>query len=264
MLANPQGAARPPGSSRPGLRSEPTGSDPVSGAYLLGAGFFVALWALAYALVPRSRPVLLACALACAPAGPLAEYWHLQDYWHPQRLFTVRLGLWAFGVEDVLFAAAFGGLSAAIFDLLVRRRGEPELPAVSGRGALTLLGVVLGVVGAMGLLARLLGLNSLDAIVAVFAIGAAGMLWPRPRWRAPAVLAGLASGLLMWLFYWGFFARLFPGVLEAWWEPAVLSGTRLAGVPIEEVVWGAAAGFFIGPVARYCLERGPGEAAPLR
>jgi hypothetical protein len=231
----------------------------MGGAYLVGAGFFVALWALAYALVPRSRPVLLATALACAPAGPLAEYWHLQDYWHPQRLFDVRLGLWTFGVEDVLFAAAFGGLCAGAFDLLARQRGEPGLGRASGRAVLALLGGVLGVIGAMGLLARLLGLHSLDAIVAVFALGAAGTLWWRQRWLAPALLTGLASGGLMWAFYWGFFARLFPGVLEAWWEPAVLSGTRLAGVPMEEVVWGAAAGIFIGPLARSCLEQWPGQ-----
>jgi hypothetical protein len=77
-----------------------------------------------YLLAARSRPVTLSGAIACAPAGPLSELWHLRDYWHPERLIDLRLGPWVFGVEDLLFAAAFGGLCAGIFDILARRAGE--------------------------------------------------------------------------------------------------------------------------------------------
>jgi hypothetical protein len=124
------------------------------------------------------------------------------------------------------------------------------------------MGAVTLVVGMMGLIASGLGVKSLHAIVVLSLLGAAVLLYLRPVWARPALLTGLATGLVMWLFHWGFFTRLYPGVLEACWDPAALSSVELAGVPVEEVVWGATAGLFLGPLARYCLAPGKRRLVP--
>jgi hypothetical protein len=41
-------------------------------------------------------------------------------------------------------------------------------------------------------------------------------------------------------------------MIDAFWMPEGNLGVRLAGVPLEEVVWGFAAALFSGPVFRAC------------
>ncbi len=221
---------------------------------------FLGVWSVFFVLVPLSRKPIVWSGLAWGPAGPLSEYWYHKDYWRPTYLVEIRLGDWLFGIEDYLFAFAFGGLCAGVFDLLVRYAGAK--PTACSKASRYVTCLLLGVtcMALMGFLTTVMPLNSLYANILVFLIGAGCLLVRKRQWVPWALLTAviLASG--MWFVYWGGYFRLFPGLVEQWWYRDALSGLAVGGVPLEEVVWAWAAALFIGPAVRYCLEGPVGQS----
>ncbi|UCD32862.1 MAG: hypothetical protein JSV38_02995, partial [Desulfobacterales bacterium] len=181
--------------------------------------------------VPKSRKAILGSSIAWGHVGPLIEYWHLKDYWNPDYMLRFEIGKWVFGIEDYLFAFVYGGLSAGIFDILIRRLGEKELAEFYLWGYIKLLFTGIVCLFVTGTLIILFHINSLHAIVITFLFGATVSIILQPKWTLPAIQVGIIAGLLMWISYWGFFLRLFPHIIEKWWFRDALSGVSFGGVP---------------------------------
>jgi len=224
--------------------------------YAIGVLFFLVIWLGIYIFVPKSRKAILWSSIAWGHVGPISEYWHLKDYWDPAYMLRFEIGNWVFGTEDYFFAFAYGGLSAGIFDILIRKLGEKELAIFYLWGYIKLLLAGLCCLFVMGALIILLHINSLHAIAVTFFFGATVLIVLQPKWTLPAIQAGIIAGLFMWISYWGFFLKLFPNIIEKWWFQDALSGISFGGVPIEEVIWASATAFFVGPISRYCTQKG--------
>ena len=221
--------------------------------YLLGAFYFSVIWMVLFGLFPKERKVIFWSSVACGPAGPISEYWHRADYWRPELLLAVHIGNWTFGLEDFLFAFAFGGICTGIFDLLMRRIWQAEEIRFNLEGFIKLLAIVLFSLMLMGVLSWIFHLNSLPAISLSFILLAGFIFYRRPILLLPGLVAALLMMFFMWFFYWAFFLRLYPDIIGRWWISNALSGITLAKVPIEELIWAASAGLFIGPAARSSL-----------
>jgi hypothetical protein len=221
--------------------------------YLIGALFFIVIWMAFFGLFPKGRTVIFWSSLAWGPAGPISEYWHRADYWRPELIFAVHIGNWTFGLEDFLFAFAFGGICTGIFDLLRRRIWQAEDIRFNLKGFIKLLSIVLFSLMLMGVLSWIFHLNSLPAISISFILLAGSIFYRGSRLLLPGLVTALLMMFFMWLFYWAFFLRLYPDIIGRWWISNALSGITLAKVPIEELIWAASAGLFIGPAARYSL-----------
>jgi hypothetical protein len=223
--------------------------------YAIGVFFFLVIWLGMYILVPKSRKAILWSSITWGHAGPISEYWHLKDYWNPIYMLRIEIGEWGFGIEDYFFAFAYAGLSAGIFDILIRKLGERELARVYPWDFIHLLLIGVCCLLAMGVLIMLFRMNSLHAIIIVFLFGAAMLVVVQPKWTLPAILTGAVAGLFMWIFYWGFFLRFFPHIFQEWWFQDALSGHSFGGVPIEEIIWASSTALFIGPAYRYCTRK---------
>ena len=221
--------------------------------YLLGALFFIVIWLAFFGLFPKERKVIFWSSIAWGPAGPISEYWHRADYWRPDLIFAVHLGNWTFGLEDYLFAFAFGGICTGIFELIIRIIWQPEDLRFNLNSFIKLLSMVLFSLMLMGLLSWVFHLNSLPAISISFILLAGYIFYRRSILLLPGLITALLMMFFMWLFYWTFFLRLYPDIIERWWISNALSGLALASVPIEELFWAASAGLFIGPAVRYSL-----------
>jgi hypothetical protein len=221
--------------------------------YLLGALYFSVIWMVLFGLFPKERKVIFWSSLACGPAGPISEYWHRADYWRPDLILAIHIGNWTFGLEDYLFAFAFGGICTGIFELLIRRIWQAEDIRFNLKGFIKFLSIVLFSLMLMGALSWLFHLNSLPAISISFIFIAGAIFYRRSSLLFPGLITALLMMFLMWLFYWGFFLRLYPDVISRWWLSIALSGITLAKVPIEELIWAGSAGLFIGPAGRYSL-----------
>lgn len=219
--------------------------------FAIGVLFFVIVWTLMLLLAPKSRKPMLWASLGCGTAGPISEYWHRRDYWHPTYLYQIEIGDWVFGIEDYVFAFVFGGICAGTFDLILRQHGSEPLAEINtwaGYYRLTIFGLLS--LMALAALIDLAGINSLYAISLAFLISTIWALIKRPQWIGATLLSSSMIALLMWLFYWGFFLRLFPDLISEWWQPEALSGISVAGVPVEEILWAWAGALFGGPVLR--------------
>ena len=219
--------------------------------FVIGVSFFVVVWALMLVLVPQSRKPVMWASLGCGAAGPISEYWHRRDYWHPTYLYKIEIGNWVFDIEDYVFAFVFGGICAGTFDIIYRRtHSEPamQIDTWGGYYRLTNLGVVC--VATLFFLIDGLGINSLYAISLVFLVCTVVILYRRPEWILSTLMTAVVMAILMWVFYWGFYLRLFPGLIAEWWRPDALSGIAFLGVPVEEIIWAGAGALFGGPVLR--------------
>jgi hypothetical protein len=222
-------------------------------AYLLGVFYFSAAWIVLIGLFTKERKVIFWSSVACGFAGPISEYWHRADYWRPDLILAIHIGGWTFGFEDYFFAFAFGGLCAGIFELLIKKFWQAEEISFDLKGFIKLSGMVLFSLILMGVLSWVFHLNSLYGISISFILITGYILYRRPEFLFPALITGLLMMGFMWLFYWGFFLRLYPDLIGRWWLNNALSGITLARVPIEEPLWAGAAALFIGPAVRYSL-----------
>ncbi len=205
-----------------------------------------------FGLFREARNVILWSSLACGPAGPISEYWHKVDYWHPDLIIAIHIGSWTFGLEDYLFAFAFGGICTGIFELVIRRICKAGDIKYSLKSFITFLGVMLSSLMLMGVFSLLFHLNSLLGISISFILITGFIFYRRSTFLFPGLITAFLMLCLMWLFYWGFFLSLYPDIIGKWWFGNALSGITIAKVPIEELIWAGSAGLFIGPAVRYC------------
>ena len=224
-------------------------------AYLVGSLFWLAVWLVMYLMLPRHRPALFWTGLLLAPAGPIGEYWCLQDYWHPVYIVEVSIGGWRFGPEDYLLTFALAGVCAGVFEAIAEKKGLPGLPRIT-------FGATVRVTawGALGLLLMMvagsvLNLHSMRSLLLAAAAASLLMLVGRPRVLRLALPLAVVFGLLYWVLYWLLFARLFPGVFEALWKLEQTWGVVWLGVPIEEVMWAGVTMLFAGTVLRASIPK---------
>ena len=221
--------------------------------YLLGAFYFSVIWMVLVGLFPKERNVIFWSSLACSPAGPISEYWHRADYWRPDLISAIHIGNWTFGLEDFLFAFAFGGICTGIFELIMRRVWQAEDIRFKLKGFMKFLSIMLFSLMLMGALSWLFHLNSLLAISIAFMLIAGLIFYRHSTFLFPGLVTAIVMMFFMWLFYWGFFLRFYPDVIGRWWFSNAFSGITLVKVPLEEMIWAGSAGAFIGPAVRYSL-----------
>lgn len=169
---------------------------------------------------------MLRMSVLAAPLGPLTQYLHLFDYWQPQTLTGTALG-----IEDIGIAFAIGGITAAMYSMVMYPRERRErggvLPIIASA---YVLGTALLYGGFF-----ILGLSSVTVTFLTLGLFAAIPLVAKPWLVRGALLTGCMFGGFLFLFEAAFFAA-YPGIVDAWWFGAAWG--RVWGVPYEEIVWG--------------------------
>jgi len=202
--------------------------------FLLLALLFCLPPLLIAAVRPDLRPLMRTAALLALPFA-LTERFFYPAYWSPTFLFDLIHTL-GFGLEDLLFVAAFGAFAATAYPAFANRSFETE-----GAPRLRLAaGLIVASIGlAVGLHAA--GLSMYTAtIVAEFALLVA-LLFRARALALPALLGGafvtVLYGLLCLLY-----AALLPGIFDRVWHTEGLFDRAIAGIPLEELLYGFASG----------------------
>ena len=226
-------------------------------AYALFALPFILAWIVLYVKTPGiRRPMRFLSALG-GLAGPISEYWHLRDYWHPDYLVTLDIRGWRFGIEDYVLTFALAGTSLALFERYGAKKEWGPLPPVTWKSRLRLdmignMGLVM-----MALFASVMEMNSIRAILLVILIFSCALYGLKPGWFPRALPVAAAFSLYYFIVLRLFLMPLFPGIMERWWNMDAIWGMRIAGVPVEEPVWAFGVALFAGPIYRACsIDRG--------
>lgn len=214
-------------------------------AYLIGSLLLGVVWLLLYYHRRDLRREMIFVGACIGALAPLWAWWFLYDYWTP-------VYAWFFGLEDFLYGFFAGGVVSVLYEEVYGKRFSRRKIAHS-RGVmhLFLIGCAAAIVFNIGFV---FSVNPIYAAVASFFVFFAGVGW----YRADLILDGLASGILFTLltfFIFLVFMRLFPGIIETWWHLDNLSGLRIRGLPVEELLWAFGMGMAAGPLYEFVSGR---------
>lgn len=220
-------------------------------AYLIGSLFFLVIWLILFIFKKQTRKEMLILSVVFLPVVPFLEYLHIKDYWMPDYVWGK-----SFGIEDFIFAFAFAGISSVIYQIIYRRRSEvisQYTAAATGKKKLIMQLIFFGSIVLMifSFFHFMLAVNTVTALVIAFLFFGLYMVMQRRDLLINAIFSGLFMSLLFFLFYMVFFFRLYPDIVERWWNLSNLSGNMILGLPVEEVAWAFAFGFMFGPLYEF-------------
>lgn len=202
---------------------------------------FLVAWLALFLLFSRHRKVMIWSSVCTMPFG-LTEPLFVPRYWDPPSLFDLaqRTG---FDIESLLFAFGIGGVGATIYNIILARDLEPiglwERRAHRHRfHGLALLVPVLTFPALY-----FLPWNPIYPAIVAMVLGAAATVACRIdlKWRT------LIGGMLFAAYYAAFMLLLewsAPGYIARVWNLTALSGITIAGIPLEELVFGFAFGSY--------------------
>lgn len=210
----------------------------------LGIAILV-IWLLLSSLRSDLRRMLMQTGLWVAAAGPVAEYWHFQDYWHPPLIWNIG----PVAPETLLFGFGIGGICAGLYPVLhgatIRKA---RFPSRWKEFSMMILAFVLALIVFSGSLR----VNSIIVVSAVFLACAAFIVWRRRDLFLPSLLTGIESAALIVPIYW-MFLYLAPEFLSNYWVlwNMPMGVTILFGIPFTEIIWFFCWGCFMGVIYHF-------------
>jgi hypothetical protein len=212
--------------------------------YLFAATCLTATFALGWLLCPDLRRSSLVAAVALAPFAVMG-FVFVPAYWQPDHAFTFIRGV---GVEDVLFCFACGGVCWVVAASGTGVRCEP-LPATGGFLARLLAWAGIALFG--GVVAWWAGCGILAAVILGFVFSGLVVLCRIPR-ASRLILPGAIGFTLVYAAVSWIVLTVYPAAAGFWVADAI-SGRRVLGLPVEELVWALGFGATWPVVFAFCI-----------
>jgi len=211
-------------------------------AFLVLALLLAIPGALAYLVRRDLRPSIRLGVALSLPFALTEPLFLADDYWRPEFLFDLgdRLG---FGLEDFLFVAALAAVSVASYPVVASRTLAPlEGVARSKRAVVLRAGTLLLAVSACAAALYVAGMPMIEAAPLAMVAGTAVAWARRPDLVTPA-FAGALTTMLVYHVACLILAATHPQVFHTVWRAGGSGSILVLGVPLEELVYAAAAGF---------------------
>jgi hypothetical protein len=209
--------------------------------WLTWSSAFLGPWLAFFIPIPRDRRTMAWASIGTMPFG-LTEPLFVPRYWNPPSVWDLaqRAG---FDVESLIFCFAIGGVGVVLYNAITKRDPEP-LPAAERRRRRHRhhRAALFTPVAAFPAL-LMLGWNPIYPAILAMLAGAAATVACR-RDLGPKTVVG---GFLFAGYYAIFMLGLewsSPGYIERVWNLGALSGVMIAGVPLEELLFGFAFGAY--------------------
>lgn len=204
-------------------------------AYLVGALIFDAAWLACYVIGKRYRPQIIWGTVITAPLA-LTSFLFVPQYWKPPSLFDLDAHI-RVGIEDFIWAGAVGGIASVVGEILLKEKlagGRKEHRKKHYAPFIVMLAVFL-------ILWRLYPNKNIYNTAIAFAVCAVVVAFLRID-LIPTMLIGATVFTILYFLLFVFFLALYPGFIERYYNLSNISGIRLLGVPIEELMFASAGG----------------------
>jgi hypothetical protein len=189
---------------------------------------------------------MLVLSLILGMIGPFAELWFIQDYWRPETLFG-----YAIGIEDILYPFLLGGISSVIYEEIFRKRYKKKRIQKHSWNIFFLLLFIIGFL-ILNLLFFFFDINSIYASIAAYLVMASVIFIYRRDLLSDGIASGVLLGIIFMIEYW-ILLLIYPNLFENIWMMNNLSGIKIMGVPLEELVWSFSWGLLAGPMYEFYL-----------
>lgn len=209
--------------------------------WLVWSVIFLLPWVWLYLANPSHRKVMLRVSLATSLLG-LTEPIYVPIYWNPPSLFELaqRTG---FDIESLIFAFAIGGIGSVLYNTLNRQEFTPVSASErqSSRHRFHLFALLMPYFLFVPL--YFLPWNPIYPSLISVLIAVIASVSCRPDLMRKTLIGGLLFLGLYTAFMLGLL--LFsPGYIEQVWNLAALSGVLIAGIPLEELLFGLVFGMY--------------------
>jgi hypothetical protein len=221
--------------------------------WLLWSSAFLFPWTALWLWAGRHRTMMWRTSLATVPFG-LTEPLFVPRYWNPPSLFELAHKT-GFDIESLIFCFAIGGVGAALYNTVTRRYLVPLRAAEHEHTRHPWHRIALLTPIVTFLLLYWLPWNPIYPGIAAMTLGAIAAAACRPD----LIPNSFIGGLLFFAYYGVFMLALLwsaPGYIEQVWNLSDLTGIRLAGIPLEEMLFGFAFGMYWSGVYEHITWRG--------
>jgi hypothetical protein len=213
------------------------------------------LFAVPGILTGIARPDLrrtIASVIPCALPFACTEFLFYPSYWEPAFLFDLgrRIG---FGVEDIIFVAGLAAFTSTAYAAAFNRTYAP-LTDTGLRASVFRAAVLFALAGALLLVTLAVGITSIYGTCLVMTAAACTIIRQRPDLRFPTLLGGCLSAAVYFLLCLAA-DFLMPGLFKNMWHTDKLLNIFIAGVPLEELLYGFSAGFVATPFYPFVFGR---------
>ncbi len=230
-------------------------------AYLSLSAALSLVWVTLHVLRRDLRGNMLRVSICTALLG-LTEPIFVPRYWNPFTILNLarRTG---FDLESLLFSFSIGGIVFAAYELLFHVKPVETIAAEREKGrhrqhTLAVLSAPL----LFGILSATTRLNPIySSAIALIAGFFATLYCRRDLWLKMIVSGGLFFALYFFVF--ALFNVVFRGYVEAVWNLKAISGVRLIGVPLEELMFGFTFGLYWSSVYEHLTWHGQGALSPV-
>lgn len=222
--------------------------------WLIWSTSFLIPWLVLFVAFPRRRKVMIWSSALTMPFG-LTEPLFVPRYWNPPSLFDLaqRTG---FDIESLIFCFGLGGVGAVLYNI-VTRQDLQSIPAEERRHPQHRHHRVLLAVPVVAFpVLCLLPWNPIYAAIAAMGMGSVATI----ACRNDLKLKTLVGGALFAVYYAVFVLLLewtAPGYIARVWNLPALSGLALAGIPLEELVFGFAFGAYWSGIFEHLTWQAP-------
>lgn len=192
--------------------------------------------AVIYLLRSDLRKVIQIMALMSLPFA-LTEFLFYPQYWQPAFLFDL-VSIIGFGIEDFMFVTGFGAFASTGYAFFTGRKYQKF--AADAEWQANTVAIFL-ITASLVILFVLVEIEMIYGSVFIMLLIAGGIVFQRRDLMIPAV-AGGGIILLIYAVLVSVYQLILPDVFQIVWKPQAYSNRFIAGIPLEELLYGFAAG----------------------
>lgn len=204
-------------------------------SYLIGALLFDAAWLACYIIGKSYRQQIVWGTVVTAPLA-LTSFLFVPQYWTPPSLFDLDAHI-RVGIEDFLWAGAVGGIASVVGELSLKERltAHRKLRHKKHIAPFVVMLLVFAICWAWH------PQKNIYNTAIAFAACALVVAFLRSD-LIPTMLVGAAVFTILYFLLFLYFLALYPDFIEGYYNLPNISGFRLLGVPIEELMFAASGG----------------------
>jgi len=204
-------------------------------SYLVGVLIFWVAWIVCSVLGKRYRAEIRWGSLIAAPMA-LTSLLFVPQYWSPPSLFNLDQKI-RVGIEDVLWAAAVGGIASVVGEILLRESLAAMRRLSRERHYAPFILIVVVFVA----LEFWHPGKTMDNTIVSFAAGGIALAYLRRDLLPLMLTSGLSFTVLYFFLFLGLLF-LYPQFVQRYYNLPNLLGIYVLGVPIEELLFAATGG----------------------
>ncbi len=213
--------------------------------YLVFSLTYLFIWVVLYNKRKDLRREMLIMSSIVTILGLIMEaFVWTKDWWQPETITGTRIG-----IEDVIFGFALGGITAVIYEEILKKKFTFRQHKDHHRTKELLF--LIGLLVCLGSLANFVyGLHSSVSWLIGTIIPTLALYILRRDFIIPSIITAFLITLLGIFSYW-VLHLIDPGFIYRWWFFNNLSGIIILGSPLEDIYWYFTVGLFLGPLYEF-------------